>query len=110
VFLAIQSDLEVRSGLIRNRVRWLVVDLATAVVGATAMMLLIVVWPLSAVPLALADACIGFALHASREAGRPYWGRIVDVLVTAAIVAVALVLAGGFLLPTIDFFGAAVPV
>ncbi|MEO6533602.1 MAG: hypothetical protein ABIO06_08515 [Pseudolysinimonas sp.] len=109
-FLAAQSDLEVRNGLIENRLRWLIVELATAVMGATAMMLLIVVAPVSAIPLALVDAGIGCALSVSLKAGRERTGRLIDLAVTVVIVAVALAVGGGFLLPTVTFGALPVPV
>ena len=108
-FLADQSDLEFRNGLIQNRLRWLIVELVTAVIGATAMILMVVVAPVSAIPLAFVDAGIAFALVATRRVGRERTGRAIDVAVTAAIVAVALLLGGGFLLPTV-FFGTFVQV
>jgi hypothetical protein len=108
-FLADQSDLEFRNGLVQSRLRWLIVELVTAVVGATAMVLMVVVAPVSAIPLAFVDAGIGFALVATRRVGRECTGRVIDVAVTAVIVAVALLLAGGFLLPTV-FFGTFVEV
>lgn len=108
-FLADQSDLEFRNGLVQNRLRWLIVELVTAVVGATAMVLMVVVAPVSAVPLAFVDAGIGFALVATRRAGRERTGRLIDVAVTAVIVVVALLIGGGFLLPSV-FFGTFVDV
>ena len=103
-FLADQSDLELRNGLIQDRLRWLIVELVTAVIGATAMVLMVVVAPISAIPLAVVDAGIGIALVATRRIDQERLGRLIDVAVTAVIVAVALLLGGGFLLPTI-FFG-----